>query len=91
METFLKKYPYFHWINKYCIINNIKYILIKAFSIKLESEILKYFVLYDVIILKWNTCVISSDPPLIEWNVRCTIETLISPSFLKQEMHETLL
>ena len=32
-----------------------------------KSEILKYF-LFDVIILKWNTCVISSDPPFIEWH-----------------------
>ena len=37
------------------------------------SEILKYFLifLYDVIILKWNTYEISSDPPFIEWHVRC--------------------
>ena len=51
----------------------------------------KVFFLYDVIILKWNTCIISSDPPFIEWHVRCTFETFISPSFLKQEMRESLL
>jgi len=42
-----------------------------------------YF-LYDLIKLKWNTCVISFDHPFIEWHVRCTFETFISPSFLKQ-------
>ena len=30
---------------------------------------------------------ISSEPPFTEWHVRCTFETFISPSFLKQEMH----
>ena len=45
---------------------------------------------YDVIILKWNTWVISSDTSLFEWYVWCTFETFISPSFLKQEMHESL-
>ena len=29
-------------------------------------------------VLKWNTWVISSDPPFIKWHVRCTIETFIS-------------
>ena len=43
-----------------------------------ESAILKYFLLYDVIILKWNKCVISSDPPFIEWYVRYTFRTFIS-------------
>ena len=33
-----------------------------------------------------NLCVISSDPPFIEWHVRCTFETFISPSFWKQEL-----
>ena len=69
----------------------IKAFLIKLFLVKDKSEILKYFFLYDVIILKWNTCLISSDPPFIEWHVRCTFETFIFPSFLKQEMRESLL
>ena len=30
---------------------------------------------------KWNTCIITSDPPFIEWHFRCTFETLISPLF----------
>ena len=34
---------------------------------------------------------ILSDPPFIEWHVRCTFETCISVLFLKQEMHESLL
>jgi len=49
------------------------------FLVKGKSEILKYFFLYDVIILKWNTCVISSDPPFIEWHVRYVP---LKPSFL---------
>jgi hypothetical protein len=55
--------------------------------VKGKKEILKYFLLYDVIILKWNTCVISSDPTF----KKCTFETFISPLFLNQEMHESLL
>jgi len=100
-----KKYLYFHRIDTYCIINyDIKYIftlqavLNKAFSnetflVKGKSQKcdFKAFFLYDVIILKWNTCVISSDPPFLECHVRCTFETFISPSFLKQEMRESLL
>ena len=31
-----------------------------------KSEILKYFFLYEVIIFKWNTCVISCDPQFIK-------------------------
>ena len=101
METFTEKY--FHRIDKYCIINcDIKYIftlkavLIKAFFnetflVNGKSEILKYFFLYDVLIFKWNACLISSDPPFIEWHVRCTLETFIYPSFLEQEMRKSLL
>ena len=62
METFLKKYLYFHRFDTYCIINyDIKYIFtlkavlikafLKTFLDKGKSEILKYF-LYNVIILK---------------------------------------
>ena len=47
-------------IDTYCIMNNdIKYMftlkakLIKAFLVKGKSDILKYILLYDVIILKW--------------------------------------
>ena len=78
---------YLHWRRYWLKLFN------ETFLVKGKSEILKYFFLYeyDVIILKWNTCVISSDPPFIEWHVRCTFETFISPSFLKQEMHESLL
>ena len=81
METLTEKY--FHRIDKYCIINcDIKYIFtLKAILINGKSEILKYFFLYDVLIFKWNACLISSDPPFIEWHVRCTFETFISPSF----------
>ena len=98
METFLKKYLYFHRIDTYCIVNyyikyifTLKAVLIKAFYnetflVKGKREILKYFFLYYVIILKWNTCIISSDPPFIEWHVRYTFETFIFPSFLKQEI-----
>ena len=32
---------------------------------------------------------ISIDPPFIEWHVRCTFETFISSSFLKQEIHHS--
>ena len=63
----------------------------KFFLVKGKSEILKFFSLYDVIILVWNTSIISSDPIFIEWHVRCTFETFISLSFLKQEMRESLL
>ena len=64
METFLKKYLCFHRIDTYCIINyDIKYIftlkavLIKAFFnetflVKGKSEIIKYFFIYEVIILQ---------------------------------------
>ena len=102
METFLNKYLNFHRIDTCCIINydikhifTLKAVLIKGFFnenflVKGKSKILKYF-LYDVIILKWNTCVISSDLPFTEWHVRCTFETFISSSFLKQEMRESLL
>ena len=38
---------------------------------------------YKMYILKWNTCVISSDPPFIVWHVRWNFETFISPSLLK--------
>ena len=34
--------------------------------------------------LKGTVSVISSDLAFIEWHVRCTFETFISPSFLKQ-------
>ena len=61
----------------------LKAVLIKAFLMKLF--------LYDVIILKWNPWVIPCDPPFIEWHVRCPFKTFISLSFLKQEMHESLL
>ena len=37
-----------------------------------------------VIILKLNTCIISSASTFIEWYVRCTFKTFISPSLLKQ-------
>ena len=98
MEKFLKKYLYFHRIDTYCIVNyyikyifTLKAVLIKAFYnetflVKGKREILKYFFLYYVIILKWNTWVISSDPPFIKWHVRCTFETFISQSFLNQEI-----
>ena len=48
--------------------STLKAVLIKKFVneiffVRGKSEILKVFVLYDVIILEWNTCVISSDPP----------------------------
>ena len=46
---------------------------------------------HDVLILKWNTCLILSDPPFIEWHVRCTFETFISPLFLKQKIPESFL
>ena len=46
---------------------------------------------HDVLILKWNTCLILSDPPFIEWHVRCNFETFISPSILKEDMRESLL
>ena len=49
----------------------------KTFLVKGKSEIIKYFFLSYVIILKCNICVISSDPPFIEWHVRCTFETFI--------------
>ena len=42
-------------------------------------------------VLKWNTCLILSDPPFIEWHVRCNFETFISPLFLKQKMRESFL
>jgi len=35
----------------------------KTFLVKGKSDILNYFLLYDVIILTWKTCIISSDPP----------------------------
>ena len=38
-------------------------------------------------VFKWNAFFISSDLPFMEWHVRFTLETFISPSFLKQEMH----
>ena len=63
----------------------------ETFLVNGKSEILKYFFLYDVLIFKWNACLISSDPPFIEWHVRCTLETFIYPSFLEQEMRESLL
>ena len=105
MEMFLKNYLYFHRIDTYCIVKyDIKYIftlralavLIKAFFnetflVKDNCEILSIFFYTMYIILKWNTCVISSDPPFIEWHVRCTFETFISPSLLKQELRESLL
>ena len=72
----------------------VKAFFIETFLVKGKSEILNFFFfiyIYDVILLKWNTCVISSDPPFMEWHVRCTFETFISPSFLKQEMRESLL
>ena len=57
----------------------------ETFLVKGKREILKdFFLRWNK--LKWNTCVISSDPPFIEWHVRCTFEIFISPSFLKQEM-----
>ena len=31
--------------------------------------------------------IISREPPFIEWHVRCTFETFISPSFLEKDMH----
>ena len=77
METFLKNDLYFHrisYINNYIkSIFTLKAVLVKVFFnetflIKGKIEILKYFLLYDVIILKW-TCIISSDPPFIEWYV----------------------
>ena len=59
METFLKKYLYFHRNNTYSIIMNndikdiftLKAVLIKVFfdetfSVKGKSEILKFFFLY---------------------------------------------
>jgi len=49
-------------------------IFIETFLVKDKSEILKYFFSHDVIIFKWNTCVISSDPPFIEWHVRCPLK-----------------
>ena len=59
----------------------------EIFLVKGKSEILKYFFPYGVIYTyKWNTSVISSDPPFIEM-----FETFIYPSYLKQEMRESLL
>ena len=39
----------------------IKAFFNETFLLKGKSEILKKFFLYDVILLKWNTCVISSN------------------------------
>ena len=100
---FLKNCLYFHRIDTYCIVKyDIKYIftlravLIKAFFnetflVKGKSEILSILFYTMYIILKWNACVILSNPPFIECHVRCTFETFISPSFLKQELRESLL
>ena len=100
---FLKNYLYFHRIDTYCIVKyDIKYIftlravLIKAFFnetflVKGKSEILSILFYTMYIILKWNACVILSNPPFIECHVRCNFETFISPSFLKQELRESLL
>ena len=85
-----KNISIFYRIDKYCVINYIikyiftlKAVLIKTifyetFLVKVKSEILKYFFLYDVIIVKWNTCVISSDPPILEWHSNVPLK----PSFL---------
>ena len=67
--------------------------LLKIFGLaaaELQKHLrLENIVFHNVVILEWNTCVISNvisnDPSFIEWHVHCTFETFISPSFLNKK------